>query len=204
MPRFFIPPQQREQPQISSDTFIPKIMESGEVRTLFSWEAPSRPYRKKDRSYYTTVAILVILLALIAFLMREFLLIGAILAFGFVTYVLAFIPPGDITYKISTQGITIDDHFYFWHNLDSFWFKLKDGQKILYIQTRLRFPAQLMLVAGESDEEQLKKIIARFLPFHEIPTTTMFDRWADSLQKHFPLENPQVIKHSQDSGCSTC
>lgn len=25
----------------------PKILEAGEVRTLLSWEAPSRPFRKK-------------------------------------------------------------------------------------------------------------------------------------------------------------
>lgn len=208
MPRFYKPSEKREDQgvdyAVSSDAFVPKILESGEVKTLLSWEAPSRPYRPKDRSYYTTVAILVILLGLIAFLMREFLLIGAILAFAFVTYVLAFVPPHDINYKISTQGVTIGDHFYFWHFLDSFWFKEKEGQKILIIQTHLRFPAQLMLVIPKEDQPQLTKIIARFLPFHEIPRTSAVDRWIDGLQKHFPLENPHIIKHSQESGCSNC
>lgn len=186
MPKFYEPEKEKETPE---DDFHPKMNETGEVKTLLSWEAPGRPFRKKHRSYYTTVAVLVILLALISLLAQEFLLIGVLLALTFVAYVLAFIPPSEVTYKISTQGITIGDHFYFWHELDSFWFKEKEGSQVLFIQTRLRFPGQLMLVLREQSEEEVKKSVARFLPFHEIPRMTMLDHWAEGLQKHFPLEN---------------
>lgn len=172
-----------------TQVFTPKMMEAEEIKTFLSWEAPSRPFRKKDRSYYTTIAILVILLMLITFLLREFLLMGTLLALAFVSYVLAFVPPHDIKYRISTQGITIGEDFYFWHYLDAFWFKEKEGSKVLHIQTRLRFPAQLMLVLGEQDEEKVKKIVARFLPFVEIPYKSWMEKWSESLQKHFPLEN---------------
>jgi len=175
--------------QMPKEQLTPKMMESVEIKTLLSWEAPARPFRKKDRSYYTTSAILVILLILIAFLAHEFLLIGVLLALTFVAYVLAFVPPGNVLYRISTQGITIGEDFYFWHFLDSFWFKEKEKSKVLYIQTRFRFPAQLMLVMRGGDEEQAKKIIARFLPFVEKPYKSWMEKWAEGLQKHFPLEN---------------
>lgn len=191
-------PKQEKQPknklpkvELGDAPFLtPKMMEAEEIKTLLSWEAPSRPFRKKDRSYYTTIAILVILLVLIALLVREFLLIGVLLALAFVAYVLAFVPPHHLTYKISTQGVTIGDDFYFWHFLDSFWFQEKEGSKVLHIQTRLRFPAQLMLVLGPQDEDKVKKIVARFLPFYEVPYRSWFEKWTESLQKHFPLENP--------------
>lgn len=184
-------PQQKQAQQTSGqeEFFTPKMMEAGEIKTLLSWEAPARPFRKKDRSYYTTSAILVILLILIAFLAREFLLIGVLLALTFVAYVLAFVPPGNILYRISTQGVTIGEDFYFWHFLDSFWFKEKENSKVLCIQTRFRFPAQLMLVIQGKDEEGVKKIIARFLPFQEKPFRSWMEKWAEGLQKHFPLEN---------------
>ena len=74
--------KQEAQPQF----FTPKMNEAEEIKTLISWEAPSRPFKKKDRSYYTTIAILVILLVLISFLFREFLLkglqLGRIFTFG--------------------------------------------------------------------------------------------------------------------------
>ena len=180
-------PSKTKQPE--PQFFTPKMMEAEEIKTLLSWEAPSRPFRKKDRSYYTTIAILVILLVLISFLFREFLLIGVLLALAFVTYVLAFVPPHNIGYRISTQGITVGEDFYFWHFLDAFWFKEKDGVKVLHIQTRLRFPAQLMLVLGSQDEEKVKKAVARFLPFVEVPYKSWMEKWSEGLQKNFPLEN---------------
>lgn len=161
------------------------------IKTHLSWKAPARPFRKKDRSYYTTIAILVILLILIALLAQEILLIGVLLALAFVAYVLGFVPPEDIEYKISTQGITIGDHFYFWLDLDSFWFSEKENQRILHVLTHLRFPGQLMLVLGDQDEEEVKKVVAKYLPYHEIAPKSLMDKWAESLQKHFPLENLQ-------------
>lgn len=161
------------------------------IKTYLSWKAPSRPFRKKDRSYYTTIAILVILLILIAILAREILLIGVLLALSFVAYVLGFVPPEDVEYKISTQGITIGDHFYFWADLDSFWFAEKEGQQILNILTHLRFPGQLMLVLDSQKENAVKKIVAKYLPFYEIAPKSLLDNWAQSLQKYFPLENPR-------------
>lgn len=160
------------------------------VRTLLIWHAPARPFRKKDRSYYTTIAILVVLLILIALLAQEVLLIGVLLALAFVAYVLGFISPEEVEYKISTQGVTIGNHFYFWQDLDSFWFSQKEGQGVLNILTHLRFPGMLLLVLGNQNEEQVKKMVARYLPFYEIAPKSLLDKWAESLQKHFPLENP--------------
>lgn len=161
------------------------------VKTLISWRAASRPYRKKDRSYYITIAILIILVSAIAILAGEKLLIGALFALGFLVYVLNFVPPQDIEYKVSTQGITVGDHFYHWQELDSFWFSDKEGHRLLNVLTKFRFPGLLMLVLGETPEEQLKMVTARYLPFHEIAPKTTFEKWSDSLQKYFPLENPK-------------
>lgn len=160
------------------------------VQTLLAWKAVSRPFRKKDRSYYTTVLILIFLISLIALLAGERLLIGVLLALLFLIYVLNFVTPEEIDYKISTQGITIGDHFYHWWELDSFWFSEKDNFKILNVLTRIRFPGQLIIVLGSVDQEEVKRICARFLPFHEIAPKSTLEKWSETLQKHFPLENP--------------
>lgn len=206
MPKFFkqhllTPPHLLENPHLldgpEEDHFEHEeidedfILGQSQIKTLFSWTAPSRPHRKRSRSYYTTIFILITLTCLIAFLFGEKLFIGALLAFTFVVYVLAFIPPNEIEYKISTQGITIGDHFYHWQELDSFWITEKDGFKILYIPTYMYFPSVLMLVLANVNEEEVKKTVVRFLPFQEIAPKSTFEKWADNLQKHFPLEAPQ-------------
>jgi hypothetical protein len=160
------------------------------VRTLLSWHAPSRPYHKRDRSYYTTATILIILVSLIALIAGQFMLIGTLFAFLFLVYVLNFVTPERIEYKISTQGITIGDHFYHWQELDSFWFTTKDGYTMLHVVTLYRFPAQLILVLGDVPEDDIRNACARFIPFHEIAPKSQMDKWSESLQKHFPLETP--------------
>lgn len=199
MPKFFTKKTaSKPSPQISSekdreDFNLPEPAletETSLIKTYLSWTAPSRPYRKKDRSFYTTVAILVILLMLIALLAKEILLIGVLLSVAFVVYVLGFTPPEDVEYKISTQGITVDGHFYFWNYLDSFWFSEKEGQKLLNILTHLTFPGQLILVLGSTDEEKAKAVMVKHLPYHEIAPKNLLENWGNFLQKHFPLENP--------------
>ncbi|MBI2021907.1 hypothetical protein HYS93_03460 [Candidatus Daviesbacteria bacterium] len=181
-----------ELPLGSDDNLAKRFMEEelDPVKTLLEWEAASRPFRKKDRSYYTTIAVLVVLISLIALLWGEKMLIGAILAFAFLVYVLNFIPPQNVKYKISTQGVTISDQFYHWQLLDSFWFSEKDGFKILHILTRISYPGVLMLVLGNLSEQDIRRVCARFLPYHEIAPKSLIDKWSESLQKHFPLENP--------------
>jgi hypothetical protein len=162
------------------------------VKTFLEWDAPARPYIKRGRSYYTYSAVIAILVILISLLAGWFLLIGAILALLFLVYVINFVPPEDVHYKISTQGITINEHFYHWQELNSFWVMKKDGSRLLFVSTQRRFPAVLILVLREDiSDEKVQKVVAKFLPFHEIPPRSLMDKWSEGLQRHFPLENPQ-------------
>ncbi len=160
------------------------------VRELLTWKAPARPHMVRGRSFYTTVATLIILLSCIALFFQEWLLIGAMIAFGFLVYVLNFIAPSDIVYRLSTQGVTIGDHFYHWDELDSFWFEKKGDQNLMYLLTHFRFPGMLILVLGEDNQEQVKRTAALYLPFREIVPKSQMDKWSDALQKYFAIENP--------------
>ena len=158
------------------------------VKTHLEWIAPSRPFRRKDRSYFQTIAVIITLLILISLLAGEFMLVAVLLALSFVAYVMGLTPPTDISYRISNQGVTIGEHFYFWEYLDSFWLSTKEGIPVLHILTDLNFPAQLMLVLGTQDCEKVKRVVAKYLPYHEIAPKTLVDTWAQNLQRWFPLE----------------
>lgn len=180
-------PHQRMNPDLEGDGLG---LNYDPLKILLSWKAASRPFRKKDRSFYTTVFLLLILISGIAFFSGQVMLIGVFLSLGFLIYVLNFIPPEDVEYKLSNQGVTIGDHFYHWQQLDSFWFSEKDGFKILHILTLIKFPGVLMLVLGETPQEDVKRVVAKFLPYHEIAPKSQIEKWSDSLQRYFPLENP--------------
>lgn len=158
------------------------------VEDLLSWQAPSRPYRKKDRSFFTTAIVLVVLISLLAFLIDTPLLAVALVALLFVAFVLNYVPPQDINYKISAQGVTIGNRFYHWRDLNSFWVGHQDGSDMLYIRTKYQFPPVLIVLLGPIPTDKAIRACAHFIPYQEIPPRSVFDSWTKNLQKHFPLE----------------
>lgn len=161
---------------------------SGDKMTLLSWPAPSRIFKKRDRSFFQTVIALVFLIGIILFLLKEFLLIGVVLAFAFVGYVLATVPPENINHKITVNGFEIAGIMSHWNELTEFWFEEKDGYKILVLQKKIGFPSRVMALLGNQDQGQVKEKINRYLSFREAPEKTMTDKVADWLHRRLPFE----------------
>ena len=83
-----------------------------DVRTLISWTAPGRPFKKKKREFYMSVLLIFFLVELIVFLFAQFQLMLAIGAVTFLSIALSSVAPKDFHYRISTEGIKVEDHFY--------------------------------------------------------------------------------------------
>lgn len=155
---------------------------------LLAWQSPSRPFKKRQKEFYTTIVAIVFLLAVILFFAKEFLLIAAILALAFVAYVLATIPPEDVEHKIMDKGLESAGHFYKWEELVSFWFGERWGQPLLFLQTRLRFPGRLVLLTDSQDREKIRTILVKYLTFQEKPEKNWMDDAAKWLAEKIPLE----------------
>lgn len=164
-------------------TVVPSVM-----KELFVWEAPVRPFKKRDKEYFSTIGTIVFLLAVILFFIKEWLLIAVVVAVMFVSYVLATVPPGEITHKITNKGVKTGDKIYLWDWLSRFWFSKKWECEILHIETRLLFPRQLQLVIKGKDREKVKLLVEKYLLF-EKPKKTLIDKAADWLQEKVPLES---------------
>lgn len=162
------------------------------LEDLLIWQAPARPYQRKSRAFFTTATVLVVLFSLLAFLLDAGLLAVALAGLLFVGVVLNYVPPQDIDYKISTQGITIANRFYHWRDLNSFWVVSRSGENLIYIRTRYQFPPVLILLIGPVPLEQIKQVIAHFLPYQEIAPRSFIDDWSERLQRYFPLELPKA------------
>lgn len=161
---------------------------SHEVKTLLEWKAPGRPFKKRRKEYYLSALLIVLLLEIIAFLFSQYLLMLVIASLLFVAFALVSIPPHDFSYKISTEGITIEDHFYLWQELYDFYFKKRDGSEVLLVRTRTLLPTPLTLTLGDLDKEKVKQILLPYLPFREVIKPTFMEKSADWLSKNFPLE----------------
>src|SRR3989344_2899236 len=158
-----------------------------ELKTLLKWIAPVRPFKKRDREYYTTIAAIVFLLAVILLFLKEWLLIAVMVALMFVAYVLATVAPESVEHEINTRGIMTGGKLYKWEDMLRFWFTKKWSETILHLDTKLKFPGRLMLLLGDQDEAAVREIVGKRVQY-EVPEKTFMDRSAQWLSAKIPLE----------------
>jgi hypothetical protein len=158
------------------------------LRDLYVWKAPARPFKKRDREYYTTIAAIIFLLTVILLFLREWLLIGVIISIGFMSYVLSTVEPEEVENKITTRGVTAAARRFDWLMLGRFWFSQKWGSEILNIETRIAFPRRLMMLFNKNDKDKIKALIEKYLIF-EKPENSFIDKSSNWLTKKFPLES---------------
>ena len=153
-----------------------------EKETVLEWEAPSRPFKKRDKEYFKTIAAFIFLLSVILVFLREFLLIGAILALFFVSYVLSTIPPQKIKHRITRCGFETGGRLYRFEELFDFWFEKKWGQEMVCIRT-YRLPGKLIALLGEQEKEEIKKALEKKIPFRGKPEKNFVDKISEWLTK---------------------
>lgn len=157
------------------------------LKDLLAWRSPARAFKTRDREYYTTIAAIIFLLAVILLFLKEWLLIGVIISLGFVAYVLSTVSPEEVENKITTRGVVTGGKRYDWAFLGRFWFSQKWGSELLNIETRLAFPNRLIVLVGKADKDKIKSILDKYL-LAERPAKSYIDKAGEWLQKKFPLE----------------
>jgi len=159
-----------------------------DVRTLLSWTSPGRPFIKRGKQFYMTALLIALLVEVILFLFSQYLFMFVIASLVFVGFAFSATPPKNFHYRISTEGITIEDHFYLWEELYDFYFKRREGVDILHVRTQSFLPGEIILSLGDIHRDQIKHAMLPFLPYRELVKPTFAEKSGDWLYKNFPLE----------------
>ncbi|OGH21421.1 MAG: hypothetical protein A2958_01360 [Candidatus Levybacteria bacterium RIFCSPLOWO2_01_FULL_38_13] len=162
------------------------------IKTLLSWTAPGRPYKKRTKQYFLTSLLIMLLVQVILFLFSQYLLMLVVLSLVFVAFALAIVPPHNFHYRISTEGITIEDHFFLWQELYDFYFKRVEGIEVLHVRTHAFIPGVLTVPLGNLDVEHVRSVLLPYLPYREVIKPTFMENAGNFLSKNFPLENTKV------------
>ena len=169
--------------------------ETGEIpenvkteKILLEWTSPARPYKIRSREFYTTILSIAFLLGVILLLLKEFLLIGVIMAFAFLSYVLATYKPENADHKITTSGIRTDNKLYQWDSLTNFWLKKQWDQEVIICKTVTALPGVILLVLDPAKREKIIKEIGDKIPLVK-PTDSFVDKASHWLGNKIPLEN---------------
>jgi len=172
---------------LKSQESVPvEVLPVKEVKTLLTWKAPTRLFKKRDKEFWTTVLAIIFLISLILLFLKEWFLIATIFALAFVYYVLSTVSPEEIEYQLTNRGIRFAQAEYPWENFYRFWISEKWGQKILNFEGRAGFGGRLMLMLGNQDEDRVKEVISKYL-LQEEASPTFFDKASGWLSKKLPI-----------------
>lgn len=172
----------------TSDELDAKHVAALDSKSIIFWKSPVRVFKARSKRYFVKVFMyaLVGILAAIAF--GEFFLVGVILSVIFVVYVLATAVPETIEHRITNMGIVSGGRAFLWEELDSFWFDRRGEDKVLIVQTTLRFPGQLIILLTNVSERAILDLLEKHLHYHHSPVKTLLDKWAAWLQARINLE----------------
>jgi len=159
-----------------------------EAKAIISWKSPERIFKARSKKYFTKVALYAFIFILLAIAIGEYVFIGVIMAVVFVVYVLATAAPQTIEHKITNMGIISGGRAFLWEELDSFWFEKRGDDRLLMVQTDLHFPTRLIMLLTNVSERTLLELLEKHLHYHPAPVHTLFDKWAQTLQKRINFE----------------
>ncbi len=184
-------PHEELLPEHATGSFTPDFEDSSlyELKTLLAWSAPGRPFQKKNREYFLNILIIMLLLEIILFLFSQYVLMALVLALVFLVYALNTVAPHDFHYKVTSEGLMVEDHFFLWQELYDFYFKTQNGVTTLIVGTKAWYPGELTLVLGNMHQEQVRDVLLHFLPYREYVKPTFMEKSASWLEKNFPLEH---------------
>lgn len=157
-------------------------------KILLEWESPARPYKTRSREFYTTIGSIAFLLGVILLLIKEFLLIGVIIAFAFLSYILATHKPENAKHQLTTKGVRTDGKLFAWESLTNFWLKKQWDQEVIICKTVAALPGVILLVVDPDKRENIIKTIGDKIPL-EKPSDSFVDRASKWLGDKIPLEN---------------
>lgn len=158
------------------------------IKTLLAWQAPGRPFQRKNREYFLSTLLIALFIEIILFLFSQYLLMLVVVSIVFLSFALATVPPRNFRFKISTEGLMVEDYFYLWQELYDFYFKKIHGEHVLHVRTKAIIPGELVITLGSMEKEHVKAVLLPYLPFREVVRPTFMEKSGDWLSRTFPLE----------------
>lgn len=163
------------------------------VRDLFIWTSLSHQKRQYPKEFFTTLAAIATLLSIIFAFFQEWFAILVTWAALFLFYAVSKLEPQATQHKITTQGIVSLNQTFLWGELGVFWFTERNGDEFLHVATRNIF-GQLMIIINKEDKDEIRDILAHYLPYVEIWEKSTTEKISDWFSKKFPIQKPVNTK----------
>jgi len=136
-------------------------------QVLYKWTSPTRYWVRQDRSWYILYTFFFVVIIAILALMGEYVFIIGVIAFVFLWFVQAAIPPDNVEHVITSLGVKTFGKLYRWQDIQCFWFSSKNNVLILNldiyseIKRESSFKKRISLLLNEDDDKQIFQLLIK-------------------------------------------
>lgn len=141
-------------------------------KDLVVWNAPGRPFKKRDRQFFVTVFAIAGIVSLVIFLAEGLMPVILIISLVFLFYILSTVPPEEVEYRVTTRGVRISNKLMDWDLMLSFSFAKRLDQDVLVLETLL-IPGRVDIVIDPGLKEEIRKQISAYIPYEEAKLSGM-------------------------------
>jgi len=153
-------------------------------KILFTWAAPSRPFKRRNKDFYATVIAIAAIVGLIVFLIDGWLPVILIISLVFLFYVMSSVEPEAVKHGITTWGVRVGGDLVDWFNLGRFWFSRRFDNDLLIIEANA-IGGRIELVINPKEKTKIEKVLSRYLIHEEIPPSSL-DKASNWFSKKLP------------------
>jgi hypothetical protein len=166
-----------------------EVINSNELKVIYSWQSPSRSFKKRNKNFWVNILSILFLIGLILILAGgQFMLLAVLISLTFLYYVFSTVEPELTEHKITNRGFVYFGQNYPWETIKQFWISEKNGVKVLNLELITQnFIKRISPLIGNGDVSKIRETLIKFV-VEEEATPNFMDKSSDWLVKKIPLD----------------
>lgn len=135
---------------------------------MLRWEAEEFEYKEKSHDWYWILGIVAVVGALIAILLKDVLFAVFIVIGAFIMAMFASKQPDIIRVELNHRGLILDDSFYPYRSLDSFWVEdHEEGREKLFVTPNGTLALQIVIPIRDIDPDLVREFLLDYVEEEE-------------------------------------
>ena len=133
---------------------------------VFSWEAPEYDHEEKHPKWYWVMGGALLAIVIYALVTNALLMAITFILIGMLGYVYAEREPRLIQMEINSDGVQVDNYFYQYDGLKSFWifYEVEQGIKVLSLHSQKTFLPHIHVPIGNANPILIRETLIHYLP----------------------------------------
>ncbi|MFA6554549.1 MAG: hypothetical protein WCS89_03505 [Candidatus Paceibacterota bacterium] len=147
---------------------------------LISWQAPEHFYVEKRPDWYWVVGIITLALSAVAIILGNVITGIFVLVAAVALVIHASHPPREIYHEINDRGIMVNDRFFPFLSLESFWIPHDEMPSKIIVKSRKTFMPYIIIFIDEIDPEIVREVLLKYIAeteHHEHFLHKLLERW---------------------------